>query len=504
MSYGAPIVSEQTPLNNTMAKADSCDENKCDLKEERRCNDVLFAIAYLLAFGGVLVIFAMFSGEALEYAGDQLEQKHHKYKYALRIAAAIAGGSVVLSLVWTGIMLVMGKLLIWIAAITAIVGTFVAGILGTKFLYDNGDDTFYWCPAALGSLISILITIYVCCIRRRIAFASANLKVSCSAVLRYPVILAIAFAATIAQMAWALLWSVATYAAMNHGEYVSADGKGYNNAQKFGIFVLMLLAFFWTLFVIKNVVHVTTAGTVASWWYNADNERKSMTSTTALCHAMTLSFGSICFGSLVVSIIETIKTILEVFRQLASQSGNSVAVCLLGCLECIIGCISRIVQYFNKYAYSYVGIYGFSFIRAGKETYELFEKMGWSAVANDSLVDNVLLIGSAMVGLASAAAAYGVVTWDIKSNNELYTQNLSNPAVLPVTGLLIGFSICYIIMAVINSSVATVFVLFAEDPHSLHHSHPELHDTLHEAWNEIYPEEYAKNPHGTKKDASKA
>ncbi|EQC31173.1 hypothetical protein SDRG_11099 [Saprolegnia diclina VS20] len=500
-----PIVSEQTPLNNTMAKKDSCDENTCDLKEERRCNDILFAILYLLAFGGVLVLFATLSSEVLDYAGDKLVQEHHKYKYALRIAGAIAGGSVLLSLLWTGIMLVMGKLLIWIAAITAIVGTFVAGVFGSKFLYDNGDETFFWCPVALGSLLSIIMTVYVCCIRRRIAFASANLKVSCSAVLRYPVILLIALAATLVQVGWVLIWAVATYAAVNHGEYTSTDGKGYNGAQKFGIFTLMLLAFFWTLFVIRNVVHVTTSGTVAAWWYNADNERKSMTSTTALCRALTLSFGSICFGSLVVSIIETIKTILELFRHAASKSGNSVAVCLLGCLECIIGCISRIVQYFNKYAYSYVGIYGFSFIRAGKETYELFEKMGWSAVANDSLIDNVLLIGSVMVGMVGAAAAYGVVAWDRANNNSLWTQNLDKPQlVLGITGLLIGFSICYIVMAVINSSVATVFVLFAEDPHSLHHSHPEHHDTLHEAWNDIYPEEYAKNPHGTKKDETKA
>ncbi|OQR94056.1 hypothetical protein THRCLA_08256 [Thraustotheca clavata] len=491
MYLNKPIVSEQTPLTNTMGKKDSCESNTCDLKEERRCNDILFAIAYLVAFGGVLVFFAMYSSEVLDYAGDKIVQEHHKYKYALRICAAIAGGAVILSMVWTGIMLVMGKLLIWVAAIVAIVGTFVAGVFASKFLYDNGDDSFYWCPAALGSLLSIIMIVYVCCIRRRIAFASANLKVSCTAVLRYPVLLLIALGATLVQMAWVLVWSVATYATMNHGEYVNPDGKGYNNAQKFGIFTLMLIVFFWTLFVIRNIVHVTTAGTVASWWYGADNERKSMVSTTALCRAVTLSFGSICFGSLIVSIIETIKTILEIFRQMASKSGNSVAVCLLGCLECIIGCISRIVQYFNKYAYSYVGIYGFSFIRGGKETFELFEKMGWSAIANDSLIDNVLLVGSVMVGMAGAAAAYGVVAWDRKSNNSLYTQNLNHPTwSLGLSGLLIGFSICYIVMAVINSSVATVFVLFAEDPHSLQHSHPELHETLHDSWNDIYPEEF--------------
>ncbi|KAF0686095.1 Aste57867_22060 [Aphanomyces stellatus] len=488
------MASEQTPLTK---KGSDC-VNTCDLKEERRCNDVLFAVLYLIAFGVVLTLFLMYGQEVLTYTGDKLKQDQHKFKYALNICASIAGGSVILSMLWTGIMLCLGAWLIWICAGVAIVGSAAAGIVATKFLHDQGENTYFWVPATLGVLVALLLTGYICCIRKRIAFASANLQVACRAILTYPVILLVAFVMVLAMVGWVLMWSVATYAAMNHGEYVTKDGKGYNGAQKFGIFVGSLLVFFWTIFVARNIVHVTVSGTVASWWYRADNNRQPLTTMHALYNAVVLSFGSICFGSLIVSIIETIKTVVEIFRNMAKESQNGVAVCLLGCLECIIQCISNLVQYFNKYAYSYVGIYGFSFLRAGKETWELFEKMGWSAIANDSLIDNVLFAGSLFVGLGGAAAGYGAVSYDRQYNNRLWTQNLENPAAtLGMAGLLIGFSICYIVMAVINSSVATAFVLFAEDPHSLHHSHPQDYEDLHNAWNEIYPEEYAKNPHGT-------
>ncbi|ETV87210.1 hypothetical protein H257_02179 [Aphanomyces astaci] len=492
------MASEQTPL--TKQGSSGC-VNTCDLKEERRCNDIFFVILYLLAFGVVLALFSMYGGEVLTYAGDHLVQKQHKFKYALNICASIAGGSVLLSMLWVGIMLCLGAWLIWICAGVAIAGSVVAGFLASKFMKDNGDDTWFWLPATLGSLVAILLTVYICCIRKRIAFASANLQIACRAILTYPVILLVAFFNTLLIGAWVLVWSVATYAAMNHGEYINSDGQGYNNVQKFSIFAALLLVFFWTLFVVRNIVHVTVSGTVATWWYRADNNRVPLTTLRALYNAVVLSFGSICFGSLIVSVIETIKTILEIFRNLAKQSHNAVAVCLLGCLECIVGCISNLVQYFNKYAYSYVGIYGFSFLRAGKETFELFEKMGWSAIANDALIDNVLIAGSIFVGIGGAAAGYGAVSYDRHYNNNVWTQNLENPtATLGTAGLLIGFSICYIVMAVINSSVATTFVLFAEDPHSLHHSHPHDYEDLHQAWNEIYPEEYAKNPHGTKAD----
>ncbi|CAK4655044.1 hypothetical protein LEN26_000339 [Aphanomyces euteiches] len=492
-----------TPKDESSSPQDQ-KQTSCDLKEERRCNDVLFAILYLVCFGLVITLFAMYGGEALSYSGDKLKQKAHKFKYAFQICAAIAGVSVVLSMVWTGIMLCMGKLLIWIAAVVTIVGIFTAGILGTYFMKQAGDNTFFWAPAALGSLLAILLTIYVCCIRRRIAFASVNLQIACRAVLTYPVILLIAFGMTIVIALWCLVWSAATYATMNHGEYIlehipgvnqtfqNPDAMSYGAGTKFGIFAGMILIFFWTVFVVRNIIHVTVSGTVASWWHNADSNRKPMTSTTALCRALTLSFGSICFGSFIVSIIETIKTIVMFFRNLAARSHNAVAVCVLGCLECIIGCISRIVQYFNKYAYSYVGIYGFSFLRSGKETWELFDKMGWSAIANDSLIDNVLMVGAIMVGFVGAAGGCWSVSYDKKHNNNVWTQNLSHPALtLGLSGFLIGFAICYIVMGVINSSVATAFVLFAEDPQSLQKSHPEDHQDLHAAWKEIYPTEYA-------------
>ncbi|KAF0686112.1 Aste57867_22077 [Aphanomyces stellatus] len=498
------------PTNKT---ADVPSKPGCDLKEERSCNDILFAILYLICFGLVIALFIMYGGEALNYSGDKLKQGKHKYRYALQICAGIAGACVVLSMIWTGIMLCMGKLLIWIAAIVAIVGVFAAGILGSYFMKDSGDNTFFWAPAALGTLLAVLMIIYVCCIRKRIAFASVNLQIACKAVLTYPVILLISFAITLIAALWSLIWSVATYAAMNHGEYiltkvpgqnltVDLQPEGYGFGTKLGIFSGMVLIFFWTVFVLKNIVHVTVSGTVASWWTHDNNNRAAMTSTTALCRAVTLSFGSICFGSFIVAIIETIKTIIMFFRNLAAKSHNVVAVCILGCLECLVGCISRIVQYFSKYAYSYVGIYGFSFLRAGKETWELFEKMGWSAVANDSLIDNVLLIGAVMVGLSGAAAGYGAVAYDKHHNNSIWTQNLAHPTTtLGCSGFLIGFSICYIVMSVINSSVATAFVLFAEDPYALQQSHPEEHEALHNAWKEIYPTEYAASANGgVKKD----
>lgn len=110
------------------------------------CHDLLFAALFLLAFGFTIGLAIMYGQDVLSgttsitgdgsSTGDAsislitgsdgsdgsdalsetislLKQKQAKYKYALRISAVIAVGALFASLLWTGVMLVCGKMLIW-------------------------------------------------------------------------------------------------------------------------------------------------------------------------------------------------------------------------------------------------------------------------------------------------------------------------------------------------------------------------------------------------------
>ncbi|KAF1318631.1 Pns1-like protein, partial [Globisporangium splendens] len=458
------------------------------------CHDVFFAALFLIAFGFTIALALMYGDDVLSTSSGQesvtnaetlLREKHAKYKYALKICAGIAGGALLASMLWTILMLVCGKMLIWISVVgvcTVSVGT---GLASSNFLKQQGDSMYWW-PAAVGSLFAVLVLLYVCCIRQRIAFASANLQVACKAVLNHPMTLLIAVAFTVLQIAWALVWIIATYAAITHGEYVG-QGEGYGAGKKFGILTGMVLIFFWATFVLRNIVMVATAGTVSSWWHHAAQDRVPLTTARALGRALTLSFGSICFGSLIVSIVQTIRFVLSSIQHALSRSGNSVAACLVGCINCLVGCIQSWIEYFNRFAYAYVGIYGYSFVSSGKRVYQLFASKGWTAIANDSLIANVLFCGKIVVGFLGAAAAWAVVAY----GDAQWTVNVSHPKTsLGISGFLIGYSVVDVIMSVIDGAVATVFILFAEDPHSLALSHTEAHESLHSAWKEMYPEEY--------------
>lgn len=92
-------------------------------------------------------------------------------------------------------------------------------------------------------------------------------------------------------------------------------------------------------------MHFSTSP-VGTWWF-APEEANSCCSSAirdSFVRATTYSFGSICFGSLIVAIIEATR---EMVRQ-SRESGDGILVCLA---DCCLGCLESLVEYFNNWAY---------------------------------------------------------------------------------------------------------------------------------------------------------
>jgi hypothetical protein len=61
--------------------------------------------------------------------------------------------------------------------------------------------------------------------------------------------------------------------------------------------------------------------------------------------SMTSSFGSNCYGSLLIAILQTINSALNSGRQQGRSS--AIVLMILSCLSCIFGMIGNIFEYFN-------------------------------------------------------------------------------------------------------------------------------------------------------------
>ena len=211
-------------------------------------------------------------------------------------------------------------------------------------------------------------------VQNRIPFASCVLNVACSSIQQhYGAVMIIVAILCVSQLLWFLLWAVASLAGIttidDNSETEQLPTFSYPN--KLVIFIL-LLSLFWGLQLGYAILETTTSGIVACWWFQPNQKHPVRGS---LFRAMTYSFGSLCFGSLIVSAIMATRDILRMLRRRnGRQSANIILSVFFAAVDFILRLVETAVQYFNKYAYCYVAAYGHDFMTSGHLVMKLFHK----------------------------------------------------------------------------------------------------------------------------------
>ncbi|CAB9508728.1 Protein PNS1 [Seminavis robusta] len=336
---------------------------------------------------------------------------------------------------------------------------------------------FYFVLGALGAW-------YACSVWSRIPFAKANLKVATTSIRSNLGVVGVGFGLVAVFVVWVCLWMLSFAGIYMHTRKCdSTTGECDDGAMGQITGIVYLLSFYWTVQVIKNILVVTVAGTVGTWWFAPDeaNAFCSVAITDSLSRASTYSFGSICLGSLLMAIIQVLNHMIHNARRNQRDS------MLLAVLECLANLLERIAEYFNKYACIYVGLYGYDYVTAGKRVLELFRERGWDTIINDQLVYRVLTLMSFVVGgltgIAGMIIASMAPSWMEAFGDDRYSAAFLLP-------FLIGTGVAHVVLGIIASATDTVLVCFAESPNEFQSNYPQLSQEMLTAWRQIYPEEF--------------
>ncbi|KAI9005314.1 plasma-membrane choline transporter-domain-containing protein [Gaertneriomyces semiglobifer] len=318
--------------------------------------------------------------------------------------------------------------------------------------------------------------------RDRIPFAKLMLKTVTKITRQFPATLLVGFIGLVVETAFSALW-LATFAGlMQH-----FDDKQSGSGVRYVAIVFMLFIFYWVTCVIGNVVHVTTSGLFAAYYFtgtvSGPGGKVSIPSRNPTAQsakrALTTSFGSICFGSLIIALLQTIRALLRSAASQAADDGNIGAALCAACAQCCLGWIEAIIEYFNKWAFVQVAIYGKDYITAAKDTWRLCKSRGIDAIINDSLVATVLSMGSLLVGFICGFIAYLYVHF----SDNIPSETL-HYVVFCLLGVFFGVAEFAVLANVIDSGVTTTFVCLAEDPAALYRTKPEVYEKIRE----VYPE----------------
>jgi len=229
-----------------------------------------------------------------------------------------------------------------------------------------------------------------------------------------------------------------------------------------------MLVYFWGGFVAFNTCHVTFCGVFGRWYYGKTTDSTVRDSVKVACST---SFGSICFGSLIIAVIRAMEAVARKLQNDAEESENYVA-CVIACIiRMVISCIGDILEWISLYAYVQVAIRGLSFISAAKATYSMATISNLTYVVSAILVGWVVSMGAVLCGLSSALAS-GILAYLICDVPE-FCVALS--VIAAIFGLLAGCIAGGSAVGVINSGAVTILMSWAENPDVLQHTHKDLH-----------------------------
>jgi len=374
---------------------------------------------------------------------------------------------------------------------------------------------------AIPSLIMLGFGIfYACHVWHKVPFATANLNLALRAIKDNHGLWILAYCFTIKMYLLTFLWICAVmelvifspswvYNNCNNDNNTDDDDVCHLSTRGKFIALGMLLSLFWTMLVVKNVLHTTIAGVIGTWWFDPDEATSVASRSDGRCRcgggtccgcsraiynslhrSIVYSFGSICFGSLLVGILQVVRFIVRCGRRQHNeqrrlrQQRTIEATDFLFCLvQYLVESLERLLEYINTWAYVYVGLYGYDYWTAGKEVSNLFKARGWSVIINDYLIARTLSMMSMLITLITGLVGviFGLV----------FLRSYS-AWVLPAffLGIVLGGSSCSILFGVVTSAVNTVVVCFAESPNSLQTNHgSELFDEIIVAWRKAYPQD---------------
>eukprot|EP00833_Pecoramyces_ruminatium_P002069 jgi/Orpsp1_1/1176101/evm.model.c7180000056404.1 len=188
-----------------------------------------------------------------------------------------------------------------------IIGTFIIAII-LNIIY--AVVTFFFNPI-MGVVMIFFALLYVACFffwRSRIPFAKVMLTTVTTVTKRYPATMVFGFFGCLIGTLWYGTIGFTVIAAMTYFN----DKIG---GACYVIYVFLLFSFYYSAQVINNTVHVTISGLFATYYFQGILNPATMEiqvdvknpTLKSFKRAITTSFGSICFGSLIIAIIQTLR-----------------------------------------------------------------------------------------------------------------------------------------------------------------------------------------------------
>ncbi|XP_076844718.1 choline transporter-like protein 2 isoform X2 [Brachyhypopomus gauderio] len=224
-----------------------------------------------------------------------------------------------------------------------------------------------------------------------------------------------------------------------------------------------LFLFFWCANFVTALGQMTLAGAFASyyWAFDKSKDMPACPVFASLGRALRYHTGSLAFGSLILSIIQIIRVLLEYLDHKLKGAENRFAKFLLCCLKCCFWCLEKCIKFLNRNAYIMVAIYGKNFCVSARDAFFLLMRNMIRVAVLDKVTDFLLFLGKLLiVGLVGVISFF---FFSGRTNSLEVVPNLHYYWV-PILTIVVGsYFIAHGFFSVYAMCVDTLFLCFCED-----------------------------------------
>eukprot|EP00927_Polykrikos_kofoidii_P060393 TRINITY_DN55389_c0_g1_i1.p1 TRINITY_DN55389_c0_g1~~TRINITY_DN55389_c0_g1_i1.p1 ORF type:complete len:465 (+),score=53.92 TRINITY_DN55389_c0_g1_i1:79-1473(+) len=408
--------------------------------QSRRCKDIIWMVVFFASAVGVPVT-------GIICLPSDYRKPMAFYVVCLAISVSIVT-SMALAILWIRLLRTCSFIIVWFSLL------FIPNVLvvGSIVMMLKGQAS----TLAGVALMCVAFMMYCCiliCFNRFIPFTASVLKEVATIISRYSGLIVVASVGVIAIIIWCVFCILTMSMVMRYEKSAQAKSFAFAHLYYFGVSVV----FVWGSAIFQNVTHVTNCGVVGRALFGLPESV-----CRSLLVAVTTSFGSICFGSLIVAFIEVIEMMMKAVGR-DTRDRNTVQKLILGVIEFMFACIRPIIVAFDYFAYVQVSLRGFSFLQSVKATYALCTVKNVYAITSYSLVGLVVALGSLLCGIGGGLMnmLVGHFAADRYHDQFILVTNLNMFNFL--FGMVFGLLVATIVLRIIMSGFATVLVCWAED-----------------------------------------
>uniref|UniRef100_A0A674NXT4 Choline transporter-like protein 2 n=1 Tax=Takifugu rubripes TaxID=31033 RepID=A0A674NXT4_TAKRU len=244
--------------------------------------------------------------------------------------------------------------------------------------------------------------------------------------------------------------------------------------------------FFWCANFVTALGQVTLAGAFASyyWAFKKPEDIPASPICASLGRALRYHTGSLAFGSLILSLVQVIRVLLEYLDHKLKGAQNRFAKFLLSCMKCCFWCLEKCIKFLNRNAYIMIAIYGKSFCPSARDAFFLLMRNIIRVAVLDKVTDFLLFLGKLLIVGIVGIFSFFFFSGKIKAVEDAAPS--LNYYWVPILTVVVGsYLIAHGFFSVYAMCVDTLFLCFCEDlerndgsAERPYFMSPELHEIL--------------------------